>query len=390
MARPPVAPPQAHGLDGQARLQGLEALAHRPQFRDDLHRVRLGALALDEALGDGGGQQRHEADAGQHHHHCQHPALRREGPDVAVADGRHGRDRPPDAVPGRELLLVPHDGEGLAGAQGARGGRRRGPPAGTAASGRRSPPPAGGRAARPAGRGHRGGIDRPRRRPGPAGRRRVGAGEPPSGSTVIATVAAAVEGVAAAPRPSASPPSKRPSERGAPPASGIAHTWYVRDRPARRPASRRAPAPGPTASTTAAPLAPSGPSEARPRAGRGERRGHAVGLVGAMRWSLTSWLNMTAKIAGDARPRRPWPRRTAAGRRSRAGRGARGPRRGSTGRPAGPSRRAPPRRARPARRRGCGRAASAGGSAGGGPSARPAAVSSASSKAARQLRRALR
>ena len=58
-----------------------------------------------ESLGGSGGQHGDEPNPRDHQADADDPpAVRRHGR-IAVADGRHGRDRPPNAVPGADVLL---------------------------------------------------------------------------------------------------------------------------------------------------------------------------------------------------------------------------------------------------------------------------------------------
>ena len=120
--RPPRRPPSPSALVAEHRLEAVEALCHVVETSlDPLDVLRLvggfsGVLKArrprDEGGGDRGGHDRDEGDRFEHDGGCDDPSRERLRRDVAVADGRHGLDRPPHADEDVRVLTVvenPHE-----------------------------------------------------------------------------------------------------------------------------------------------------------------------------------------------------------------------------------------------------------------------------------------
>jgi integrase len=94
-----------------ARFDAVEALFDPSHCREDLACLALAAFAVsgNERGGDRCCEEREESDPDEHQHGRDGTAGERVWDDVAVADGRDGDNRPPDAEPDvRKLLRVDH------------------------------------------------------------------------------------------------------------------------------------------------------------------------------------------------------------------------------------------------------------------------------------------
>src|SRR4051812_45968478 len=69
--------------------------------------LAVAAIGVYKMRSDGCGEDREKSDTHQHHEYADEPAADAARVEVAVTDGRHGDDSPPDAGPdGRKVTAV--------------------------------------------------------------------------------------------------------------------------------------------------------------------------------------------------------------------------------------------------------------------------------------------